>query len=123
MYTPWPFAELFEVLSDRVEVRDDSKYNSGTSIVKPEAMMREEVRKGVLKHYARFYMRKSVLEYPWIKDKIRRRYMLGCLKVFAKTTASKEFCDLERRKMKGCPPRWISGSMHPSFRRQTRSPS
>jgi anaerobic magnesium-protoporphyrin IX monomethyl ester cyclase len=64
-------------------------------------MTREQVLKGVLKNYARFYMRKSFLEYPWIKDKFRRRYMLGCLKAFAKTTASKKFYDLERLKMKG----------------------
>lgn len=101
MYTPWPFAELFEELGDRVEVRDYSKYNFVTPIMKPEAMTREQVLKGVLKNYARFYMRKSFLEYPWIKDKFRRRYMLGCLKAFAKTTASKKFYDLERLKMKG----------------------
>jgi anaerobic magnesium-protoporphyrin IX monomethyl ester cyclase len=101
MYTPWPFAELFEELGDRVEVRDYSKYNFVTPIMKPEAMTREQVLKGVLKNYARFYMRKSFFEYPWIKDKFRRRYMLGCLKAFAKTTASKKFYDLERLKMKG----------------------
>lgn len=59
-------------------------------------MTREQVLKGVLKNYARVYMRKSFLEYPWIKDKFRRRYMLGCLKAFAKTTASKVSYDLER---------------------------
>jgi len=101
MYTPWPFAELFEEHGDRVEVRDYSKYNLVTPNKKPEAMTREQVLKGVLKNYARFYMRKSFFEYPWIKDKFRRRYMLGCLKAFAKTTASKKFYDLERLKMKG----------------------
>lgn len=101
MYTPWPFAEVFEELSDRVEVRDYSKYNPETPIMKPEAMTREQVLKGVLKNYARVYTRKSFLEYPWIKDKLRRRYMLGCLKAFAKTTASKASYDLERLKMKG----------------------
>ncbi len=101
MYTPWPFAELFEELGDKVEVRDYSKYNFVTPIMKPEFMTREQVLKGVLKNYARFYMRKSFFEYPWIKDKFKRRYMLGCLKAFAKTTASKKFYDLERLKIKG----------------------
>jgi anaerobic magnesium-protoporphyrin IX monomethyl ester cyclase len=101
MYTPWPFAELFEDLGDRVEVRDYSKYNFVTPIMKPEAMTREQVLKGVLKNYARFYMRKSFFEYPWIRDKFKRRYMLGCLKAFAKTTITKKFYDLGRVKRKG----------------------
>jgi anaerobic magnesium-protoporphyrin IX monomethyl ester cyclase len=69
--------------------------------MKPEGITREQVLKGVLKNYARFYMRKSFLEYPWIKDKFKRRYMLGCLKAFAKTTVTKKFYDLERVKYKG----------------------
>ena len=101
MYTPWPFAELFEDLGDRVEVRDYSKYNFVTPIMKPEAMTREQVLKGVLKNYARFYMRKSFFEYPWIRDKFKRHYMLGCLKAFAKTTITKKFYDLGRVKRKG----------------------
>jgi len=101
MYTPWPFAELFEELGDRVEVRDYSKYNFVTPIIQPDGMTREQVLKGVLKNYARFYLRKAFLEYPWIKDKFKRRYMMGCLKAFAKTTATKKFYDLERLKVSG----------------------
>ena len=37
MYTPWPFAELFEELGDRVEVRDYAKYNFVTPIIQPDA--------------------------------------------------------------------------------------
>jgi anaerobic magnesium-protoporphyrin IX monomethyl ester cyclase len=101
MYTPWPFAELFEELGDRVEVRDYSKYNFVTPIIQPDAMTREQVLKGVLRNYARFYMRKAFLEYPWIKDKFKRRYMMGCLRAFAKTTVTKKFYDLERLKVSG----------------------
>ncbi len=102
MYTPWPFAELFEDLGDRVEVRDYAKYNFVTPIMKPDEMEREDVLKGVLRNYARFYMNKAFFQYPFIKgDKLKRRYMLGCLKAFAKTTATKKFYDLERLKMRG----------------------
>jgi anaerobic magnesium-protoporphyrin IX monomethyl ester cyclase len=101
MYTPWPFAELFEELGDRVEVRDYAKYNFVTPIMKPDEMEREDVLKGVLRNYARFYMNKAFFQYPFIKgDKLKRRYMLGCLKAFAKTTATKKFYDLERLKMR-----------------------
>ena len=101
MYTPWPFAELFEELGDRVEVRDYAKYNFVTPIIQPDEMTREQVLKGVLKNYARFYMRKAFLEYPFIRDQFKRRYMMGCLKAFAKTTATKKFYDLERLKCNG----------------------
>ena len=81
MYTPWPFAELFEDLGDRVEVRDYAKYNFVTPIMKPDEMERADVLKGVLRNYARFYMHKAFFEYPIIRgDKLKRRYMLGCLK-------------------------------------------
>jgi anaerobic magnesium-protoporphyrin IX monomethyl ester cyclase len=101
MYTPWPFAELFEELGDRVEVRDYAKYNFVTPIIQPDAMTREQVLKGVLKNYARFYLRKTFFEYPWTRDRFKRRYLMGCLKAFAKTTATKKFYDLERLKVSG----------------------
>jgi anaerobic magnesium-protoporphyrin IX monomethyl ester cyclase len=34
-------------------------------------------------------------------DKLKRRYMLGCLKAFLKSTATKKFYDLERLKFRG----------------------
>jgi anaerobic magnesium-protoporphyrin IX monomethyl ester cyclase len=46
-------------------------------------------------------MRKTFFDYPWIRDRFKRRYMLGCLKAFAKTTATKKFYDLERLKVRG----------------------
>ncbi|MEO1090562.1 MAG: magnesium-protoporphyrin IX monomethyl ester anaerobic oxidative cyclase [Pseudomonadota bacterium] len=101
MYTPWPFAELFEELGDKVEVRDYAKYNFVTPIIQPQTMSREQVLKGVLRNYARFYMLKSFLSYPWIRDRYKRKYMLGCLKAFLKTTWTKKFYDLERLKMNG----------------------
>lgn len=101
MYTPWPFAELFEELGERVEVRDYSKYNFVTPIMKPEAMEREDVLKGVLRCYARFYMRKTFFGYPFIRDPFKRKYMMGCLKAFAKTTVTKRFYDIGRIQQHG----------------------
>lgn len=100
MYTPWPFAELFEELGDRVEVRDYSKYNFVTPIIQPDNMDRQDVLKGVLRNYARFYMGKTIT-YPLIKDKWKRKYMIGCLKAFAVTTLNKRFYDLKRVRRRG----------------------
>ncbi len=100
MFTPWPFSELFEDLGDKVEVRDYSHYNFVTPIMKPNHISREELLKGVLRNYARFYMRKT-WEYWWEKDPFKRRYLLGCLWAFLKTTLNKRFYNLKRIKQKG----------------------
>ncbi len=100
MFTPWPFSELFEDLGDKVEVRDYSHYNFVTPIMKPNHISREELLKGVLRNYARFYMRKT-FEYWFEKDPFKRRYLLGCLWAFLKTTLNKRFYNLKRLKQKG----------------------
>jgi len=96
MYTPWPFSDLFAELGDKVEVRDFAKYNFVTPIMKPESMSRSDVLNGVMRNYKRFYMRKTFLSYPWIKDRWKRRYMMGCLKAFLKSTVERRFYDLGR---------------------------
>jgi anaerobic magnesium-protoporphyrin IX monomethyl ester cyclase len=54
-------------------------------------------------------MRKTFFGYPWIRDKWKRKYMMGCLKAFAKTTWEKKFYDLERLKFKGMSSEWELG--------------
>ncbi len=100
MYTPWPFAELFQDLEDKVEIRDYSHYNFVTPIIKPDNMTREAVLQGVLRNYARFYGWKF-LEYWFERDSFKRRYLLGCLWAFVKTTLNKRFYNLGRIKRKG----------------------
>lgn len=100
MFTPWPFSELFEDVGDQVEVRDYAQYNFVTPIMKPDAITREQLLKGVLRNYARFYLNKT-WEYWFEKDAFKRRYLLGCLWAFAKTTLNKRFYNLKRIKQKG----------------------
>lgn len=100
MYTPWPFTELFQELEDRVEIRDYSHYNFVTPIIKPDNITREELLKGVLQNYARFYLIKT-WEYWFEKDPFKRRYLLGCLWAFLKTTLNKRFYNLKRVKRHG----------------------
>lgn len=100
IYTPWPFSELFQDVADKVEIRDYSHYNFVTPIIKPDNMTREEVLKGVLRNYARFYSWKF-LEYWFEPDPFKRRYLLGCLWAFVKTTLNKRFYNLKRVKQKG----------------------
>jgi anaerobic magnesium-protoporphyrin IX monomethyl ester cyclase len=62
-----------------------------------------------MRNYARFYMLKSFLSYPWQRDAFKRRYLLGCLRAFAKTTWTKKFYDLERLKFNGMNAQWDLG--------------
>jgi anaerobic magnesium-protoporphyrin IX monomethyl ester cyclase len=94
MYTPWPFNDLFKELGDKVEVFDFSKYNFVTPIMKPDAMDRATLLDRTMHNYRRFYLRKTFLGYPWIRDKVKRRYMLGCLWAFAKSGFQRTFYDL-----------------------------
>jgi anaerobic magnesium-protoporphyrin IX monomethyl ester cyclase len=96
MYTPWPFSDLFQELGDKVEVFDFAKYNFVTPIMKPDAMERGELLDRVMNNYRRFFMNKSFFQYPWEKDKLRRRYLMGCLKAFLKSGFQRTFYDLGR---------------------------
>jgi len=96
MYTPWPFSDLFQELGDKVEVFDFDKYNFVTPIIKPDAMERTELLDRVMNNYRRFYLKKALFRYPWIRDKVKRRYMVGCLKAFAKSGFQRTFYDLGR---------------------------
>jgi anaerobic magnesium-protoporphyrin IX monomethyl ester cyclase len=96
MYTPWPFADLFRELGDKVQVHDYEKYNFVTPIIEPDAMTRDDVLRKVLRNYRRFYFKKSVFEYPFIRDRFKRNYMLGCLKAFLKGSVTRRFYDLGR---------------------------
>jgi anaerobic magnesium-protoporphyrin IX monomethyl ester cyclase len=54
----------------------------------------------VLRNYARFYSWKF-LEYWFTRDNFKRRYLLGCLWAFVKTTLNQRFYNLSRVKRKG----------------------
>ncbi|MFO1328689.1 MAG: magnesium-protoporphyrin IX monomethyl ester anaerobic oxidative cyclase [Rubrivivax sp.] len=96
MYTPWPFSDLFQELGDKVEVFDFEKYNFVTPIMKPDAMDRGELLDRVMSNYRRFFMNKSFFQYPWEKDKEKRKYLMGCLKAFLKSGFERKFYDLGR---------------------------
>jgi anaerobic magnesium-protoporphyrin IX monomethyl ester cyclase len=101
MYTPWPFSDLFEDLADKVEVRDYAKYNFVTPIMKPQAMTRSEVLNAVMRNYGRFYSRRALFSYPWLKDPYKRKYMLGCLKAAFKSSLERRFYDIGRINYRG----------------------
>ena len=96
MYTPWPFSDLFQELGDKVEVFDFEKYNFVTPIMKPDAMDRAELLDRVMNNYRRFFMNKALFQYPWTRDPGRRKYLMGCLKAFAKSGFQRTFYDLGR---------------------------
>ncbi|MFM7507113.1 MAG: magnesium-protoporphyrin IX monomethyl ester cyclase, partial [Rubrivivax sp.] len=96
MYTPWPLTPLFQEMRDKVELFDFEKYNFVTPIMKPDAMDRGELLDRVMHNYRRFFMNKSFFQYPWEKDKDKRKYLMGCLKAFLKSGFERTFYDLGR---------------------------
>ena len=94
MYTPWPFTPLFQELMNKVEIFDFSKYNFVTPIMSPKSMDRATLLDRVMHNYRRFYSRKALFYYPWRGTGYRRRYLLGCLKAFAKAGFARTFYDL-----------------------------
>ncbi|MBY6200377.1 magnesium-protoporphyrin IX monomethyl ester anaerobic oxidative cyclase [Maritalea mobilis] len=94
MFTPWPYSDLYREMEDQVEVFDFEKYNFVTPIMKPKNMDRGELLDAVMNNYRRFYMRRSLFHYPWQKDPLKRRYLMGCLKAFIKSALERKFYDL-----------------------------
>ncbi len=94
MYTPWPFSDMFAELGDRVEVFDYSKYNFVSPIMKPDAIDRAELLDGVMANYRRFYMKRMLFQYPWVRDPFRRKYLIGCIKAFLRSAMQRRFYQL-----------------------------
>src|SRR5208337_1800918 len=72
------------------------KYNFVTPIMKPDAMERAELLDRVMNNYRRFFIHKTFFAYPWTRDKVRRKYLMGCLKAFLKSGFERKFYDLGR---------------------------
>jgi anaerobic magnesium-protoporphyrin IX monomethyl ester cyclase len=83
--TPWPYADLWNEMKDRVRVHDYSRYNLIEPIVEPHAMTLEELDSALVRCYRDFYMAKGreLLSYP---DQFRRDYMLTSMKLIMKSS-------------------------------------
>ena len=110
MYTPWPFAELFEELGRQgagarlreVQLRHADHPARGHDPRRGAEGRDEELR--ALLHAARASSRTRGQ-----RDSFKRKYLMGCLKAFAKTTWTKKFYDLERLKFNGVNAQWDMG--------------
>jgi anaerobic magnesium-protoporphyrin IX monomethyl ester cyclase len=69
--------------------------------MKPDNIDRAELLDGVMANYRRFYMKKMLFQYPWVKDPVRRRYLLGCIKAFFQAAIHRRFYDLGKHRYWG----------------------
>jgi anaerobic magnesium-protoporphyrin IX monomethyl ester cyclase len=83
--TPWPYADMWDEMHDRVRVRDYAKYNLIDPIVEPHAMTLEQLDLAIIRCYRDFYMRK-MLEIGQFPDQFRRSYMLSSMKLIMKSS-------------------------------------
>ena len=97
MYTPWPFsATCSRSSATRSRCSTSRSTTSSPPIMKPDAMDRAELLDRVMNNYRRFFMNKSFFQYPFEKDKVKRKYLMGCLKAFLKSGFQRTFYDLGR---------------------------
>ncbi len=83
--TPWPYADLWEEMKDRVRVFDYSSYNLIEPVVEPFAMTIKDLDAAIVRCYRDFYMGKmgDFMSYP---DEFRRRYMMSSMKLIMKSS-------------------------------------
>jgi hypothetical protein len=77
--TPWPYADWYREVADRVEVTDYSRYNLINPIIKPDALSRDELSALLSKAFLRFYRDKM-----YHLDKLseeKRTYMMRVAKL------------------------------------------
>jgi anaerobic magnesium-protoporphyrin IX monomethyl ester cyclase len=86
---PWPYADIYEELKDRVKVTDYSKYNFTHPIVQPDNMTMQEMSDSLLDCYKTYYMKK-MKSYLSISDQFKRDYMLRSVEVMANNSFLKE---------------------------------
>jgi anaerobic magnesium-protoporphyrin IX monomethyl ester cyclase len=83
--TPWPYADLWEEMKDRVRIFDYSKYNLIEPVVEPHAMTIKDLDAAIVRCYRDFYMGKmgDFMSYP---DEFRKHYMMSSMKLIMKSS-------------------------------------
>jgi anaerobic magnesium-protoporphyrin IX monomethyl ester cyclase len=77
--TPWPYADWWPQVADRVEVTDYSRYNLINPIIKPDAMTRDELSRLMSAAFMRFYREKMSRLHELAPDK--RTYLMRVAKL------------------------------------------
>lgn len=83
--TPWPYADLWSEMKDRVRVSDYGRYNLIEPIVEPHAMTLEALDAAIVRCYRDFYMSK-MKDFQSYPDVFRRRYMMSSMKLIMKSS-------------------------------------
>ncbi|MFC1619941.1 radical SAM protein [Candidatus Neomarinimicrobiota bacterium] len=78
--TPWPYADMYDEVKQRIEVYDYAKYNLVEPIIRPNAMSREAVHQAIVDCYKRYYMGK-VIDYFNAKDPFVREYLTRSIRL------------------------------------------
>jgi anaerobic magnesium-protoporphyrin IX monomethyl ester cyclase len=77
--SPWPYADMYVELKDRVKVFDYRKYNLIDPVVKPVNMTLEDIDRAIVDCYRRFYMKK-LPELVTTTDEFKRDYILEAMR-------------------------------------------
>lgn len=83
--TPWPYAEFYDEVKDKIAIHDYRMYNLIEPIIKPDKMSLVQIDRAIIDCYRRFYMPK-MLEFRKINDRFRKDYLLTSMKLIMKSS-------------------------------------
>lgn len=83
--TPWPYADLWDEMKDRVRIFDYARYNLIDPVVEPVAMSLKDLDAAIVRCYRDFYMGK-MRDFTSFPDEFRRSYMLSSMKLIMKSS-------------------------------------
>jgi anaerobic magnesium-protoporphyrin IX monomethyl ester cyclase len=78
--TPWPYADFYDEVKDRIVVTDLRKYNLIEPIIEPHALSLHDIDLAIIDCYRRFYAAKMV-DFVKCSDPFRRKYLLTSAKL------------------------------------------
>ncbi len=78
--TPWPYADFYDEVKDRIAVTDLRKYNLIEPIIEPHALSLHDIDLAIVNCYRRFYQAKMV-DFVSCRDPFRRKYLMTSAKL------------------------------------------
>lgn len=87
--TPWPYADLYKELEKYIEVKDYRKYNLIEPVARSEKLGIDDINRGIIEGYRRFYAHKLKEVLRWEKG-LKKDYMMRSMKLIMKSSFIRE---------------------------------
>ncbi len=121
--TPWPYADMYSEVADRIEVDDYSQYNLINPIIKPDGMTRQELSAMLSRAFGTFYMHK--MQTMGTMQPHKRQYLAAVTKLLMEESYLSREVGMSMAMMSGhaAAPAMASSQAHPGGHPGSRPPS